>query len=581
MDSEYFQKLSSATFLDTRTGLQWTSCALGQKSVADGSFTNDPKHFSWKTLSPLVKKLSTGKGLSGHKDWRIPTLDEMKHIASHQKAFGKFDDAELVFWTTTSDGEDNAWAIRAVDGQAVSLPKNEPAAVRLVRLATSPQTDFDQPKISERSNLATDFSKNALKSINEQSRKAIKAANLDERKKQARESISLYKLFWTRVLRSDFSVVKASQEEAETLSHQEAAVTNPISQDYASWRRSLLMISLLGIAGSLLFNFVDVAIQLLDGGSHFVVKLQTFLLFGIQLGAAALCLLAALTWANLKRSKSFARLAWLTQFALPFVLFMLPFSLFIEDSYLVASIGISTLVLLAPKIFGLFPGLIRCSLTMKTLLPESNAPGLLGIIIAPLYAMILLVAAIVALQMAELLLGVGLLLIASGLTVVILKSSTLSLPLDQIEASALVKKIKLKQMIFHASGVALITLFAIKHVEMELGWFTSLFIFLFSFISNVTLLTVVMSDLMLAMIYKNHVESLSFIDSDKSKLLTERLNDLSTSGLTDLEAGEAEMATELRQRSELWAKTAEQKKNDMSGYLGRLRQDKKIVDLDS
>jgi len=404
--------------------------------------------------------------------------------------------------------------------------------------------------------IAAEQSKAAIAAMGARGQQALQAIELDERTKQARETFNLYKLFWTRILKSDFSVVHATKEEAERLEAATPSVASPLAQDYVSWRRSLLMVSLLVVSIGMVFNAFDIVTQMTSGEAHFIMKFQAFFLFFIQLGAAALCILAARSWSDLPRSRSLARFAWLAQFALPFLLFMVPLSVFVSDEMILAQIGLGALLTLAPKIFGLFPGVIRCSLTMKTLLPETSVAGWLGIIVAPLYAMLLLVAAIIALQVSEIVLGAGLAMIAVGMSVVILRAHTLLAPGDQEQASVAVRGIKRRQATFQLVGIGLIAFFLVRNAEIELAWFNSVLLFVFSFIANVTLLTVVMSDFMLAMVYKGHQQSSAFAGTEMAASLSTRLDDLSSCGLTDLEAGEAEFASNVRTHGGAFAKLA-------------------------
>lgn len=375
---------------------------------------------------------------------------------------------------------------------------------------------------------------------------ALQTIDIEDRKEKARQTFSLYKLFWTRVLKSDFSVICASNEEASELMNAANPVNSSLAQDYASWRRSLLMISLLMLCVSLLLNVFKIGEVLASNQQHFITKFQTFFLFFFQLGASFLCLLAARDWCNLQRSRSWARFAWLMQFLGPFLIFLIPLSIFISDKIVLANLGVFVILTLSPKIFGLFPGLIRCSLTVKTLLPETAAAGWLAIIIAPLYAMLLMAAAIFALQVNQKMLGIGLALIAVGMSVVVMYWERLLRPADQAEASQAVGKIKHLQKIFQIAGVACIGVFVFNNAEIQFAWFNRLLLFVFSLIGNVTLLTVVMSDFLLAMIYKEHQRSTSFAGTEMAKSLVDRLTDLSACGLTDLRAGEAEFAAGLR-----------------------------------
>lgn len=585
-ESSCFVRSSASTYVDQEAGLQWVAFAIGQSLQDQGGYSGDGKLFSWKQLDTLIEKLNNGKGFAGYRDWRIPTAAELQALieADVTGLVVALDDS-LEFWSATDAGDSNALLISRNTPSPVGKPHSYKAAIRLVRpssviseaVVTKPSqlaniTSYSRTltdKLTANADHAIQHSRAAVEGIKEKGQSRIKEVGLDQHAVQAREKISLLRLFWTRVLKSDFHVVRASNQESETLISAEQPVTSPIAQDYSSWRRSLLMISLLGLSFGLLFMLIDMLVLFRTGVVTWIIHFQGVALFSIQIATTILCVIAARSWADLPKSRSFARLAWLVQFVLPLLIFMLPFSLLINDQLILAQIGLAALLALAPKIFGLFPGLIRCSLTMKTLLPESSVPGWLGLLIAPFYALLLLVVAIVALQMAEVFLAVGLVMMSIGMGVVILRSQLLLEPQGQEEASASVKRIKQQQMIFQIVGIALIGIFALKHAELEVGWLSNLIYFAITFIANVTLLTVVMSDFLLAMIYKARQQATSFSNTDKALALDIRLSDLSACGLTELEAGEAEFAAGMRSKGGVLADKAVSHRKALSEKLKR------------
>lgn len=404
---------------------------------------------------------------------------------------------------------------------------------------------------------ATQKSKEALVALGGKGQQALQAIDIEQKKKKAKATFNLYRLFWTRVLKSDFSVIESTEDEAKKLESGTENVKSPLAQDYASWRRSMLMICILVLFFSTLFNVSDIFVTLGQQDVHVVQKIQTVLIFFFQLGSVVLCAMAARNWVDLRKSRSLARFAWLLQFVGPFLIFLVPLSLFVDDERILAQLGLGAVLVLAPKIFGLFPGLIRCSLTVKTLLPETSTPGWLGIIIAPTYSLFLAMATITAIQGSEFIMGIGFALLAVGMSVVILRAQLLLKATDQEGASDTVKGIKKRQMIFQVSGVACIGVSIFLQVEnIDFSLINNLFLFVFSFIANVTLLTVVMSDFMLGMIRQGQLQAVAFAGTPLEKSLTKRLDDLAACGLTDLEAGELEFASSFKEKSGVFAKSA-------------------------
>lgn len=112
-------------------------------------------------------------------------------------------------------------------------------------------------------------------------------------------------------------------------------------------------------------------------------------------------------------------------------------------------------------------------------------------------------------------------------------------------------------MIFQIAGICCIAMYLFSRVEaVNWSWLSELVLFIFSFLGNVTLLTVVMSDFMLGMIRQGQLQSGEFVGTPLEKSLSVRLDDLAACGLTELEAGEAQFAASLKERSEMLAKTA-------------------------
>jgi hypothetical protein len=209
-------------------------------------------------------------------------------------------------------------------------------------------------------------------------------------------------------------------------------------------------------------------------------------------------------------------------------------------------LGVSSIVTLAPKIFGLFPGILRCSLSIKTLLPESAATGWLTIVIVPIYFLFLLVPAIAAIQFSFYVLGIGLLLTGIGSFVSLLSSTKLLKPLTQLEASNLVGRIKKFQSLFHLVGICCVVFQIVRSVDITLDMLNNLLLFSFSYLGNVTLLTLVMSDFMIGMIRESQIQTEEFMNSDMLADYQLRMEQLSACGLTDFDAGELEFASKIQ-----------------------------------
>ncbi|MDH5301484.1 MAG: DUF1566 domain-containing protein [Gammaproteobacteria bacterium] len=58
-------------------------CSIG--SSWDGSnCTGIPSRLEWKEAKQAITEINKGGGVSGHKDWRLPTVDELKTLINKQ-----------------------------------------------------------------------------------------------------------------------------------------------------------------------------------------------------------------------------------------------------------------------------------------------------------------------------------------------------------------------------------------------------------------------------------------------------------------------------------------------------------------
>ena len=405
----------------------------------------------------------------------------------------------------------------------------------------------------------TDPSSSTLSMIKKTSLGAMESIDIQKRKQQAIDLYHLYRLFWTRVLKSDFNYITTTEQESKILESGIEPVKSPIAQTYASWRRSLLMICLLMLGITLFFNSIDLISVFSNSKKHPIMVFHAIFLFIIQILSFSLCMFSAFKWGNLRTSRTFVRFAWIVQFFGPFLLFVMPLSLFVNDKIILALLGFNSIKILAPKIFSLFPGLIRCSLTIKTLLPETSVSGWLAIVIAPIYALFLCVASITCLQTSNIFLGIGFGFISLGMSVVIIKSQELLKPITREESSEVVFRIKRIQSTFQGVGIFFIIIHVFRNFEINFGFLNNVMLFIFSFIGNVTLLTVVMSDFMLAMIRQGSIQAKEFENSPLSETYRDRLEQLASCGLTELEVGETKLAVELGSRGMGLAKLAASK----------------------
>jgi len=145
----------AGTATDTRSGLMWMRCSVGQ-SWTDGGCAGEPKLISWTN----AMKLPAGFSFAGHGDWRMPTREELhsltycssgRRFALDQEGAGGACEGnfrrptilETVFpntpegryWSSTEHPaySHSAYGVAFINGVMGAGSKSEYVAVRLVR----------------------------------------------------------------------------------------------------------------------------------------------------------------------------------------------------------------------------------------------------------------------------------------------------------------------------------------------------------------------------------------------------------------------------------------------------------------
>ena len=109
------------TVTDTRTGLMWRQCSLG-RTWQGGRCTGETGLYAWERAKPALVLVNQDGGLSGHTDWRMPTLVEFLTLVQegqgflHGEAFSGV--APGHHWTSTawSEREQRYWNVHTRDG---------------------------------------------------------------------------------------------------------------------------------------------------------------------------------------------------------------------------------------------------------------------------------------------------------------------------------------------------------------------------------------------------------------------------------------------------------------------------------
>ncbi len=87
-DAQYFTDVAPGVVKDSRTGLEWMRCSLGQQwSATANTCTGKVKEYNWQGAQDIAKKLNAMGGYGGKADWRVPTIRELQSIRYCSKGF--------------------------------------------------------------------------------------------------------------------------------------------------------------------------------------------------------------------------------------------------------------------------------------------------------------------------------------------------------------------------------------------------------------------------------------------------------------------------------------------------------------
>ena len=197
------------------------------------------------------------------------------------------------------------------------------------------------------------------------------------------------------------------------------------------------------------------------------------------------------------------------------------------------SISMAFIVLVAfgPKVIGLFPGIVRSCLTLKTLLPQSSAPGWVAILVAPFYALFFAVVLIAAIQSDySWLLSLALLFMTLAPLIIILRWRGVADPTSPEEAHRRIKSIRALTAVLTTIGIVFFAVLMISKIVDEALTIGQALSFIIGIVGNLLLVQVVVSDLMLGMIRRAFDEGRSFAGTELSDDLGDRFERLGLGG---------------------------------------------------
>jgi hypothetical protein len=200
--------------------------------------------------------------------------------------------------------------------------------------------------------------------------------------------------FLGRAVSGDFQTHHAAADERQQLAAAPQPVTDALAQDYVAWRRAALW-----VGGVLLALGALIAVVAHQPLAEQIAHVQAAAA-GQQIAGADLQQLVAQITEGF--GKSNLSIIDGLQVVLPLLVAAWPWSSSLDFAHLdqnqfgaaaqqgkvvkqQVALAIAALLMttIAPKLIALFPGIIRSSLALKTLLPEVAAPGWLVVMFAP------------------------------------------------------------------------------------------------------------------------------------------------------------------------------------------------------
>lgn len=393
-----------------------------------------------------------------------------------------------------------------------------------------------------------------------------------------------------RVIRSDFQTERATDLERHKLATAREPIQNPMVQDFVAWRRSVLWVAaaLIGLyavievlsfrtfettmrpqldrlyeqavaqgaAGMSREEFREMSMQQFGRSNAGVIDGIEALLTISVFVSAVLVVLAARSWKSVRSSRRWSRAAWGVMFVTPFVVSFIPITAMMDFSHVPdptaraqqrtamgTMFALGVFMTIAPKAIALFPGIIRSSISLKTLVPESASPGWAAAIMAPLYAIFLLtLVSVINQAQGDIFLVVGVICYMVGPMVYLVFAKRLVRPHTPAETSTVVRGLRRQAGIFTAIGTVLVGIFVLRLPQLTFGDALG---FMVGVAGNLLLMTVVASDLILALLYQSYRQARAFAGSELEATLDVKFAALSEVGFTHLLPNFAEMAAGL------------------------------------
>ncbi|MBK9071522.1 MAG: hypothetical protein IPL79_11035 [Myxococcales bacterium] len=211
-----------------------------------------------------------------------------------------------------------------------------------------------------------------------------------------------------RAFRLNIDIGEVLPSERRALELGASHVTHPEHQAFLAWRRSVLLLIALIFVPLTVFRFMEAF-----DGPRVPDAARTMLLLP-AFAEAIFCMVAFYqlrNWTKWQTQRRALFWAWAIYFLAPFFLYLYPFRAAFDGQIALArqaaeiagvklnasrsqihmvvgmAFGVQSVLVLAPKIISLMPGVIRASIVTKLIFPGSSVPGWLMVLAAPMYAL--------------------------------------------------------------------------------------------------------------------------------------------------------------------------------------------------
>lgn len=164
---------------------------------------------------------------------------------------------------------------------------------------------------------------------------------------------------------------------------------------------------------------------------------------------------------------------------------------------LAVQMTVLALVTLLPRILGMFPGIVRASITLRTLVPESPLPGYVIALIEPLYGLLLFVFVVIAAQVGNGFLFFGFAFLLGSGYLIMRDVRQLAKPMDATAMNAHLKPLRMRMLISTMLGLLLL-LGGFWDFFTSIGFWTILSV-VCHLLGNIILLTAVGADFLLGL----------------------------------------------------------------------------------